>query len=67
MSEFKRKYTTNIKQLREAAGFTQHQLAKKMRVHQPRIAHWESGYCKPMASSLKKLTKLLGPLEFVPL
>lgn len=46
--------------MRLAAGLTQEQLAKKMRIDQSAVSLWESGKTKPMKKLHKKLAKVLG-------
>lgn len=48
-----------IRELRIAAGLTQEELAKKMRVDQSAVSRWESGEYKPQRKCHKKLAKVL--------
>lgn len=50
----------NIKILRQKAGMTQAQLAKKMNVDQTTVSRWESGDTKPLRKLHKKLARVLG-------
>ena len=50
----------NIKKLRLAAGLTQADLAKKMRVDQSTVSLWESGKTSPLQKCHKRLAKVLG-------
>ena len=50
----------NIRVLRQKAGMTQEQLAKKMNVGQAAVSRWESGDTKPLKKYRKKLAKALG-------
>ena len=50
----------NIKNLRLAAGLTQEQLAKKMKVDQSAVSRWEAGEYAPQKKCHKKLAKVLG-------
>ena len=48
----------NIKQLREAAGMTQAELAAKMRLTTPSITKWERGRANPTYDNLIQLAFL---------
>jgi transcriptional regulator with XRE-family HTH domain len=50
---------------RELAGLTQLQVAKKLRVDQSVVSHWESGRRSPSALNFKRLCAALGvrPVE----
>lgn len=50
----------NIKTLRQKAGMTQAQLAKKMNVDQTTVSRWEIGDTKPLRKLHKKLARVLG-------
>ena len=50
----------NIKQLREAAGMTQAELAAKMRLTTPSITKWERGRANPTYDNLIQLAEILG-------
>lgn len=50
----------SIRELRRAAGLTQEQLAKKMRLDQTAISRWETGDTKPLKKTHKKLAKVLN-------
>lgn len=49
-----------IKELREAAGLGQVQLAKAAGVSQPSIVQWEAGSAYPRADKLPVLADILG-------
>ena len=51
---------SKLKELREAKGLTQAQLADAMGVDQAVISRWESGKVSPNAENLAKLKELLG-------
>ena len=50
----------NIKQLREAAGMTQAELAAKMRLTTPSITKWELGRANPTYDNLIQLAEIFG-------
>jgi transcriptional regulator with XRE-family HTH domain len=49
-----------IRTLRELRGYTQRQLATRIRATQSQVANWESGISRPGAASLVKLMDALG-------
>lgn len=49
-----------IRELREAAGMTQADLADRLQVSVPTVSRWESGVIRP---SVENLTKLADVLE----
>ena len=49
-----------IRALRLAAGLTQVELAKKMKIDQSTVSLWESGKTSPQRKIRKKLAKVLG-------
>lgn len=49
-----------LKELREANGITQTQLASVIKVSQSAIAQWELNIAKPQADKLPLLAKVLG-------
>ena len=51
-----------IRQLREAAGLTQFELAVKVGVTPTAVSAWERGQYEPRASQLRKLAETLGVL-----
>jgi transcriptional regulator with XRE-family HTH domain len=56
-----KRFAMRLKQIREAHGLTQEQLAKKVGVTQGYIGHLERGLKKhPSLPTLKKLAKALG-------
>ena len=50
----------NIKQLREAAGMTQAELAAKMQLTTPSITKWELGRANPTYDNLIQLAEIVG-------
>ena len=54
------KVVLKVKELREAAGLTQVELAQKMGVAQNSISTWETETALPKTSMLFKLAKALG-------
>lgn len=50
----------NVAKYRKAAGMTQKDLAKKMKVDQSAVSLWESNKTKPMKKTWKRLAKVLG-------
>jgi transcriptional regulator with XRE-family HTH domain len=51
---------SRIKKLREEAGLTQRDLAKRLKLTQPAIVQWESGDTSPLMGKLPKIAKALG-------
>ena len=49
-----------IKELREAAGICQSELADRMGVRPPSVFKWENGMSQPTAENLVKLADILG-------
>lgn len=49
-----------LKQLREAVGITQRELAERLGGQQPAIARLESGNVKPDVVTLERIAKALG-------
>lgn len=49
-----------IRELREAAGFSQMDLARQMGVSGPSVIQWEKGRTLPTADKLPRLADLLG-------
>jgi transcriptional regulator with XRE-family HTH domain len=49
-----------LKQLREAVGITQRELAERLGAQQPAIARLESGNVKPDVVTLERIAKALG-------
>ena len=49
-----------IRELRKAAGLSQHSLAKTLGVTQGAISQWEQGWTHPSYKALRKLTESLG-------
>lgn len=49
-----------LKALREKAGLTQTDLAKRLGVYQSSIARWELGHGEPGVSLVRPLAKVLG-------
>ena len=50
----------NIKQLREAAGMTQAELAATMQLTTPSITKWELGRANPTYDNLIQLAEIFG-------
>jgi DNA-binding XRE family transcriptional regulator len=49
-----------IKELREAKGLSQNNLAKKIGVHNSNVCHWETGRCEPNLFSCICLADVFG-------
>ena len=49
-----------FQKLREKAGFTQEDLAKKLKVDRTTVAKWESGSSFPRTSLLKPISEFLN-------
>lgn len=49
-----------IKQKREAAGFTQNNIASMLSIDRSTIAKWESGEALPRADKLPQLAQILN-------
>lgn len=49
-----------LKELREAAGITQRELAERLGSQQPAIARLENGHVKPDVVTLERIAKALG-------
>lgn len=52
-----------MRQIREAAGYTQQQIADLLGVHQSRVVRWEKGEDYPRFETLVQLTRLLDNLQ----
>ena len=50
----------NIKQLREAAGMKQSELADRMNVRPPTVFKWENGMANPTIANLIQLSEIFG-------
>ena len=50
----------NIKQLREAAGMKQSELADRMNVRPPTVFKWENGMANPTIANLIQLAEIFG-------
>lgn len=50
----------HIKQLREAAGLKQYELAARAGVKQSSVYKWENGIGMPTAENIVKLTRILN-------
>lgn len=50
----------SIRQIRESAGITQAELARRLGVHQPLVARWESGRRMPKVETLQRIADALG-------
>ena len=51
---------TNIKQLRDAAGLTQSELASKLDVARSTVTQWENGWSSPRMGMVQKLAGVFG-------
>ena len=49
-----------FKELRDAAGLRQVDIARKLRVDQSAVSHWELGKTKPVRKYHKPLANMLG-------
>lgn len=49
-----------IRQLRDRAGMSQRQLAKKLSITQPAVVAWEMERCQPRIKKLPAIAKALG-------
>ena len=49
-----------IKELREAAGMTQADLADRLQVSVPTVSRWESGVIRPSVGNLIELAEIFG-------
>ena len=47
-----------IRELREAAGMTQADLADRLQVSVPTVSRWESGVIRPSVSNLMELAEI---------
>lgn len=52
------RFSYNIKQLREAKGYTQQELGKLVNVNQRTVSAWEKGVCEPKYAILAKLCEI---------
>ena len=50
----------NIKQLREAAGMKQSELADRMNVRPPTVFKWDNGMANPTIANLIQLAEIFG-------
>lgn len=50
----------NLQKMREAAGLSQTDVAKTLRVDVSTVGHWEAGDAMPRAAKLPKLADLFG-------
>ena len=50
----------NIRQLREAAGMKQSELADRMNVRPPTVFKWENGIANPTMANLIQLAEIFG-------
>ena len=50
----------NIKQLREAAGMTQAELAARLQLTTPSVTKWELGRANPTYDNLIQLAEIFG-------
>lgn len=49
-----------IRQARKEAGYTQHELADAIGIHQTQVARWETGKAIPYTSTLAKIAEATG-------
>ncbi len=56
----KKRVATFIKQVRDENGWSQKQLADKLKVSQPRIVEWEASVKVPSSEVLFKIADLVG-------
>ena len=56
---FKKQLAQRLKYGREALGLTQSDLARRTKIHQGAISHFESGRRSPNVQNLAKLAKAL--------
>ena len=49
-----------IRELREAAGMTQADLAERLQVSVPTVSRWESGVIRPSVGNLIELAEIFG-------
>jgi len=54
-----------IKQLRLARGWSVYRLAKELKMFYSTVHAWDTGKRKPQNASLKKIQKILGPVDKV--
>ena len=65
MNDFQIIIRRRLIQLREEAGLTQEQLAKKIGVKRPTVTGWEAGAFLPSARGLYQLSEFYGvPIDF---
>ena len=50
----------SFKKAREAAGMTQHELARELQVDQSAVCLWETGKTRPRAKLLPRIAKMLN-------
>lgn len=50
----------NIRQLRDAAGMKQSELADRMNVRPPTVFKWENGIANPTIANLIQLAEIFG-------
>lgn len=60
MSEVIQHVAKKIRELRIAAGYSQTELAKKLKIAPNTISRWESGAYKPRIDDLDRLARLFG-------
>jgi DNA-binding XRE family transcriptional regulator len=60
ISELHRKVITNIRELRIEVGFSQAQMAAKLKMAQPTYCAIETARCDVMLGTLEKIAKVLG-------
>jgi DNA-binding XRE family transcriptional regulator len=60
ISELHRKVIRNIRELRVEVGFTQSQMASKLKMAQPTYCAIETARCDVMLGTLERIAKILG-------
>lgn len=53
-------FAERVKELREARGWTQVELAKRLNFHSSAVSQWESGQRNPSRDTLQRLASLFG-------
>jgi transcriptional regulator with XRE-family HTH domain len=55
-----KRYAAMLKSLRERAGLSQAELARRLGINQPSLSRWESGQGEPGLSIIRPLAAALG-------
>ena len=58
-AENKRRFGSNVRELRRAKGMNQKDLATKLKIGVSRLSHWERGRFTPRFEELLKLLRVL--------